>query len=194
MLLVGGRARRFAGIAKSELEVAGQTILERMLSACAAATERVVVGARPADAAPLPAGVLAVQEDPPGSGPALAAAAGLVQVGAGPERVAILPGDLPFLCPAAVELLRIRAEAAGPDSGAVFCDDAGRRQWLCGVWPTAAIRANATDIRPGDRAKNLFRDIEVETVHWDYSGPPPWFDCDTPADLEQARGWAADQK
>ncbi|GAB3647497.1 molybdenum cofactor guanylyltransferase [Glycomyces tarimensis] len=190
IFLVGGRARRFAGTAKSELVVDGATILERMLAACGGAAARVVVGSRPASAAPLPRDVVSVLEDPPGSGPARAVAAGLDALSDEHERVVILPGDLPFLCPEALDLLMARAEEAGSDAGAVFCDDAGRRQWLCGVWPTEAVRRNASKTLPGDPARALFTGIKVEGVRWLHDGPPPWFDCDTPQDLEQARAWA----
>ncbi|HEU5127294.1 MAG TPA: molybdenum cofactor guanylyltransferase [Glycomyces sp.] len=190
LFLVGGRARRFAGTAKSELVVDGTTILERMLAACADAERRVVVGARPAMAAPLPVGVAAALEDPPGSGPARAVAAGLQEVPAEYERVVILPGDLPFLCPEAVRLLLRRAEEAGKHAGAVYCDDAGRRQWLCGAWPLEAVRVNAAKAAPGDAARVLFNGLDVEGVYWEQAGPPPWFDCDTPEDLQQARDWA----
>ncbi|HLU28583.1 MAG TPA: molybdenum cofactor guanylyltransferase [Glycomyces sp.] len=189
LFLVGGRARRFAGTAKSELVVGGITILERMLAACAEAEHRVVVGARPPQAAPLPVGVVWTVEDPPGSGPARAVAAGLQEVPAECERVVILPGDLPFLRPDAVRLLLRLAEEAGENAGAVYCDDAGRRQWLCGAWPLEAVRANAVKAAPDDAARVLFNGIDVEGVSWDHEGPPPWFDCDTPEDLDQAREW-----
>ncbi|SDE47975.1 molybdenum cofactor guanylyltransferase [Glycomyces harbinensis] len=194
IVLVGGKARRFAGCAKSELVVEGATILERMLSAIEDAAVRVVVGARPADAKPLPAGVLQILEDPPRSGPARSVAAGLALVPDHCDRVAILGGDLPFFTAEALDLLRGKASAAGAETGALFCDDAGRRQWLCGLWPAALIRRNAAGIEPGAPARRLFTGIEVETVHWDEASPPPWFDCDTPADLEQARSWAAELK
>lgn len=191
IILVGGKARRFAGCAKTELVVGGATILERVLSANESAVARVVVGARPADAAPLPEGVLQVMEDPPGSGPARSVAAGLLRVPDGCERVAILGGDLPFMSTEALRLLHEHMSEAGSETGAVFCDDAGRRQWLCGLWPVKPVRQNAAAIEPGDPARLLFTGIEVETVTWDGAGPPPWFDCDTPDDLEQARNWAA---
>lgn len=194
IILIGGKARRFAWCAKSELVVGGSTILERMLSATGGAVSRVVVGARPSDAGPLPEGVLQVLEDPPGSGPARAVRAGLAVVPDDCDRVAILGGDLPFLTAEALSLLLQHASEAGPERGAVYCDNAGRRQWLCGLWPTDLVRANAAKVEPGSPARLLFPDIEVETVTWDDASPPPWFDCDTPEDLEQARTWAADLK
>lgn len=194
IILIGGKARRFGGRAKSELVVGGATILERMLSGCEAATARVVVGARPAGSEPLPEGVLQLLEDPAGSGPAWSVRAGLAQVPEGNDRVAILGGDLPFLTSKALRLLQDRADAAGPTHGSVFCDNAGRRQWLCGLWPTDLVRRNAAEIEPGAPARLLFTGIDVDTVTWEDASPPPWFDCDTPEDLDQARTWAADLK
>lgn len=194
IILIGGKARRFAGCAKSELVVAGSTIMERMLSATEDAVSRVVVGTRPAEAAPLPQGVLQVLEDPPGSGPARSVQAGLAAVPDDCDRVAILGGDLPFLTSEALRLLHRHASEAGPESGALFCDNAGRRQWLCGLWPTDLVRRNAAEVEPGAPARLLFTGIEVETVTWEHASPPPWFDCDTPEDLDQARTWAADLK
>lgn len=194
MFLVGGRAKRLGGIAKSELEVGGATILQRMLGACADASVRVVVGSRPAWAEPLPTGVVATVEDPPQSGPARAVAQGLERVPDETERVAVFSGDLPFLCPAAIDLLLGAAERAGEDTGVLFHDDAGRRQWLCGLWPTAALRAGAAKVRPDAPVRRLFAGIRAKSVCWDLDGPPPWFDCDTPEDLEQAREWAEELK
>jgi molybdopterin-guanine dinucleotide biosynthesis protein A len=191
IFLVGGKARRFAGCAKSELVVEGATILERLLSACEGAAARVVVGARPSGAAALPGGVVQLVEDPPGAGPAHAVAAGLTVVPQDCDRVAILGGDLPFLTLEALQLLIANAQA--PNTGAAYCDDAGRRQWLCGVWPTDLVRRNAATIEPGAPARALFTGIEVNIVPWEAAGPPPWFDCDTPADLDQARAWATDK-
>lgn len=199
IILIGGKARRFAGRAKSELVVGGSTILERMLAATEGAASRVVVGTRPPEAAPLPQGVLQVLEDPPGSGPARSVQAGLAAVPDGCDRVAILGGDLPFLTPEALRLLHDHAsgaepDGAGPKRGALFCDNAGRRQWLCGLWPTDLVRINAAQVDPGAPARLLFTGIEVETVTWEHESPPPWFDCDTPEDLAQARTWNAELK
>lgn len=199
IILIGGKARRFDGRAKSELVVGGSTILERMLAATEGAVSRVVVGTRPSDAEPLPEGVVEVLEDPPGSGPARSVQAGLAAVPAECDRVAILGGDLPFLTTEALRLLHQHASGPGPEGddrkhGALFCDNAGRRQWLCGLWPTDPVRRNAAEVEPGAPARLLFSDIEVETVTWEHASPPPWFDCDTPDDLAQARTWAADLK
>ncbi|MEV0607690.1 NTP transferase domain-containing protein [Polymorphospora rubra] len=76
VLLAGGAARRMAGVDKPAVPVGGRPMRERVLAAVADAYPRIVVG--PPDG--LPAGVLTAREDPPGSGPVAALAAGLARL------------------------------------------------------------------------------------------------------------------
>ena len=183
ILLTGGRAARMGRPDKPGLDVGGRTLAARVAAAVADAGRLVVVG----PAYGVPAAVV-TREDPPGAGPAAAIAAGLVHVGA--PYVAVLAADLPFLDPATVRALR--ADAVGHEV-ALLVDDAGRDQLLCAVWRTPALAA-ALGALPGvagapvrallDRLSRVAR----RTVS-PAAGPPPWFDCDTPADLARARRW-----
>jgi molybdenum cofactor guanylyltransferase len=183
VILAGGAGRRLGGPGKPALLVRGQRMVDRVLAAVADAAPQVVVG--PPDLS-LPAGVLRTREEPPGGGPVAAAAAGLSLVDA--TEVALLAADLPFLTGAAVEALR-RARA----DGAVFVDGTGRRQILCGVWRTAALRDRLASIAPGGLAgvplHRLLDGLAVVEVAWGEAGAPPWYDCDTDAELERAEGW-----
>ena len=122
--------------AKPVLPVGGRPMLHRVLAAVADASARIVVGP---PALPLPEGVRRTLEEPPGSGPVAATAAGLALVGPDP-MVALLAADLPLLTPLAIRRLRTAAGRAGVD-GALFVDESGHAQWLCGVWRTGALRA-----------------------------------------------------
>ncbi|MEV0728560.1 NTP transferase domain-containing protein [Polymorphospora sp. NPDC050346] len=83
VLLAGGAARRMAGVDKPAVPVGGRPMRDRVLAAVADAHPRIVVG--PPDG--LPAGVLTAREDPPGSGPVAALAAGLARLAmAAPAR------------------------------------------------------------------------------------------------------------
>lgn len=183
ILLTGGGARRMAGLAKPGLDVGGRPLAVRVAGAAAGADQLVVVGP--------PHGVLAdvvTREEPAGSGPVAAIAAGLARVRAG--YVAVLAADLPFLDPAAVTALR--AATAGHDL-ALLVDDAGRDQLLCAVWRTASLAAalDAVPVHAGAPVRALLAgvpDVVRRTVATP-DGPPPWFDCDTPADLDRARRW-----
>ena len=137
VILAGGRARRMGGVDKPSITVDGVPLLHRVLATVADADPRIVVGP---PTLRLPEGVHRTQEAPPGSGPAAAAAAGLTLIPPGVAQVALLAADMPFLTAAAVDTLRRVVNDAGVD-GAVCEDDAGRPQWLCGVWRVESLRA-----------------------------------------------------
>jgi molybdopterin-guanine dinucleotide biosynthesis protein A len=194
VVLAGGAARRLGGVLKPTLPVAGRSMLDRVLTAVRDAEVRVAVG--PADL-PVPPGVALTREDPPGGGPVAAAAAGLALVPARVGAVALLAGDLPLLDRDAVDALR-RAAAAGADPAtgpdvAVFVDAEGRRQHLCGVWRRAALRTALDRLAAdgplaGAAVRRLLAGVRVAEVSYG-AGPPPWFDCDTDADLRRAEEW-----
>jgi molybdopterin-guanine dinucleotide biosynthesis protein A len=189
IVLAGGAGRRLGGATKPLRPVGGRAMLLRVLDACAAASDRIVVG--PPSLAPLlPPGVELTQEQPPGGGPVAGLAAAVRLVPPGARRVALFPADLPFLTPTVLSGL-----TAGLDGGAdvaVLVDEAGRRQWLCAVWRMPALRERLAPF--GDAAGVAMRDVvagagvrEVECGGG--SGPPPWFDCDTDEDIRRAEEW-----
>jgi molybdopterin-guanine dinucleotide biosynthesis protein A len=221
VVLTGGAARRMGGVDKPALPVGGSRMRDRVLAAVAAARPRIVVG--PAD--DLPPDVLDVREQPAGGGPVAALAAGLALLdgtdagyaspgpdtahdGPGPDGadgdgetrrapvdcVAVLAGDLPLLTAAAVHGLRAALDRSTAD-GAVYVDDAGHPQWLCGVWRPAALRRALDRLAArhggltGTSVRALMAELTVAEVSWLGLGPPPWFDCDTDEDLRRAEEW-----
>lgn len=183
ILLTGGAARRMAGAAKPGLEVGGATLAQRVAAATAGSGRLVVVGppfGAPADAV--------TREEPPGSGPVAGIAAGARLVTA--PYTAVLAADLPFL--RADTVCALRAAALGHDV-AVLTDDHGRDQLLCAVWRSASLTAalDAVPVHAGAAVKALFAAVADVARHAATStgGPPPWFDCDTPAQLDRARRW-----
>jgi molybdopterin-guanine dinucleotide biosynthesis protein A len=217
VVLAGGAARRLGGAVKPALAVGGRPMLDRVLAAVADAAGRVVVG--PPEL-PVPAEVVLTREDPPGGGPVAAAAAGLAALAPGlPAQVALLAADLPLLDAHAVAVLRAALADRLPDEAprevAVFVDAEGRRQSLCGVWRADALsaaldrlaaRRGASGAAPsnallpeaaprgalaGASMRALFDGVRVTEVTWAGAGPPPWFDCDTDADLRRAEEWTA---
>jgi molybdopterin-guanine dinucleotide biosynthesis protein A len=188
VVLAGGGGVRLGGPAKPTLPVGGRPMLHRVLAAVADAAPRIVVG--PAGL-PLPAGVVRTQERPPGGGPVAAAAAGLALVPPDTDQVALVAADLPLLTGEAVR--RLREAARAPDlAGAVFVDDAGRPQWLCGVWRVEALRTRFAAL-PGGPAgasvRALLGDLPAARLATTGAGPPPWWDCDTGADVRRAEEW-----
>ncbi|RBY80172.1 molybdenum cofactor guanylyltransferase [Blastococcus sp. TF02-09] len=184
LVLAGGRAVRLGGEAKPQLEVGGRTMLAAVLGAVADAERRVVVG----PPQPVPEDVVVVREQPPGGGPVAALRAGLPAVGS--DVVALLAGDLPFL--SAALLGQLRTALAG--DGVLVVDDGGRDQFLLGVWRTAALRAALPAPGGPTSLRQVLAPLAVDRLRPTVlpGAPPPWLDCDTPADLERARAVAAD--
>lgn len=192
VVLAGGAGRRLGGVDKSRLPVGGRPMREHVLDAVADARPRILVGPGPA-----PAGVLAAREEPPGSGPVPATAAGLALLGPEVAEVALLAVDLPLLTAAAVTALRVRL-AVGDCDGVCYRDDRGRRQQLCGVWRVAALCAAFDRLRhergpelAGASMRALLAGCTIAEIDPTGDGPPPWFDCDTAEDVRRAQGWSA---
>ena len=191
VILAGGAGRRLGGAAKPLLPVGGRTLLERVLAAVPDAQPRVVVG--PPDLG-VPRDVVRVSEEPPGGGPVAALAAGLAAVdppGSAAET-AVLAADLPFLTADAIRRLRAELATQSTVDGVVYVDGAGRYQTLCGVWRTEALQAalRGQPHHHGAALRHLLAGLRIGTVSHDATGPPPWYDCDSPEDLDRAEGWA----
>ena len=183
VVLAGGRAARLGGQPKPQLAVGGRSMLSTVLTALDGAGPRVVVG----PPQPVPAGVLLVREEPPGGGPVPALMAGLAAVGDA-EVVAVLAADLPFVTTALLTALRERLTG----DGVLVVDDTGRDQLLLGVWRTAALRDAAQGARPHAPLRTVLARLAVRRYRPPVAPglPPPWTDCDTPAELARARAAA----
>ena len=182
VVLAGGKAARLGGQAKPQLLVGGRSILAAVLEAVAGAERRIVVGPPQLVAT----NVLLVRERPPGGGPVAAVRAGLVDVAS--DVVVVLAGDLPFLTTTVVDGLRERLTG----DGVLVVDDTGRDQYLLGAWRTAALRAAMAAGSGPTSLRRALAPIAVRRWRPDVvpGEPPPWLDCDTPADLARARAAA----
>ena len=184
IILAGGQARRMGGQDKPGLTVGGRPLVELVAAAVAGARLLVVVG--PPRNLP---GAIVVREDPPGGGPVPALRAGLAEVSA--PLVALLAGDLPLirpehvtaLCRAVTETGAAAATGIAAVTGAVLLDDSGREQWLAGVWRTEALRAALTAYT-GHSLHGLL--APLAPLRLTLPGTP-WFDCDTPDELDLAQ-------
>ncbi|MCU1596249.1 MAG: bifunctional protein IspD/ispF [Frankiales bacterium] len=162
------------GIDKPSITVGGLPLLDRVLLATTQARTTVVVGPARSTCRP----VVWRREDPVGGGPVAALAAGLVGVGS--PVVVLLAADLPFLTAECVTAL----VAAAP--GVLVGD--GHEQWLCGAWPTAALRAAVArlEVLDGARLRDVLCGLSPVLLTWDGDGSP-WIDCDTEEDVLRAR-------
>jgi molybdopterin-guanine dinucleotide biosynthesis protein A len=174
ILLAGGAGSRLGGVDKGLLELEGESLLARALTALQG-LEVVVVGP-PRE----PAGPRTVREDPPLSGPAAAVVAGLAALPE-VEEVLLLAVDLPRLPEALPFLL---AAPLGPD-GTVAIDADGRLQWLLGRYRAGALRAAAGELGDpvGRSLRALLGRLDLASVRL-----PPGLelDVDTVADARRA--------
>ena len=80
-----------------------------------------------------------------------------------------------------------------PGDGVLVVDDGGRDQYLLGVWRTAALRSVTADVRGPTSLRRVLAPLVVirHRPVVEPGTPPPWTDCDTPADLARARAAVA---
>lgn len=202
IILAGGRGTRMGGANKPGLVVGGQTLLGSVLSAAVAAgAGRIVVVGPPLPGLPPPGRpgrpahgrcgpqVSYVREEPAGAGPGPALRCGLAQIEA-PAAV-LLAADLPFLRAGHLAWLLAALDEQPEQAGVVLADDSGQPQWLASCWRAAPLRAAARGY-PGRSLHGLLGPLHPVPLRYHRAGtePPPWLDCDTPADLSQARAWS----
>ncbi len=173
IVLTGGSAVRFQGADKASMELGGTTLLEHALGALAEVPEVVVVGDQVITSRP----VGFIREDPPGGGPAAGLLAGLEGFPRLPRLVMVLAVDMPLVTTATVRRLVLSAD----EDGALLVDEDGRRQYLCALYRTAALReaAPGPEERSGLSVRHLVSDLrlaEVATVGQEADDVDTWDD------------------
>ncbi len=176
VVLAGGRGSRLGGTHKPGIPVAGRSLLDHALAAVPDAAETIVVGPETPTYRP----VRWTVEQPAGGGPVAGLAAGLAALPTTPDEVAVLAADLAGVTAHTVARLR----AALVADGAVLCDADGRRQWLIGVWRTAALLAALPAEPAGRSLRSVLSPLAVTDVP---ELPGESLDVDTPDDLTRAR-------
>lgn len=177
VILAGGFGRRLGGADKPAIVVDGRTLLDRAVEAAvhAGAAETVVVGPRRDTSVP----VRWTREEPPGSGPLAALAAGVAVLLARPRAVVVLAADLPLVSSELVGrlVLALRDDV----DGAAVADAGGRVQPLVAAYRTGPLRVALDAVGdPRDRAfRDLLPHLRLVTVV-DAAGAS---DIDTPGDL-----------
>ena len=192
IVLAGGAGSRLGGVDKAAIDIDGRSLLDRALAAVAQADRIVVVG----PARPLPDGVVATQEQPPGGGPVSAVAAGLVALSEltdnDPEIVVVLACDMPFVDASAVARL-VGAARSQPGDGAAFVDAGGRRQHLAAAYRTIALRAALDRIGDVDGAamRHVAQRLTMVEIEAD---PEITLDTDTWSDVRRTQTLAQQRR
>lgn len=158
IILAGGQGSRLGGVDKATLELAGRPLVERPLAAAYGA-ERIVLVGPPSLRRD---NVLIACEDPPGSGPAAATAAGLTTLGVGlAPWVLLLSCDLPR---AEDGVPRLLAAAALTSDGDGYCltNSDGNLQWLFALYRGEALEEAVRSL--GDPAGSSMRRL-LDPLH-----------------------------
>jgi molybdopterin-guanine dinucleotide biosynthesis protein A len=87
------------------------------------------------------------------------------------------------------------AEAVAAADGALYVDESGRWQWLCGVWRPAAISRRLAELA-GERGsltgcslKALLGSLTFHEIGSGGESPSPFTDCDTEDDIRRVEEW-----
>jgi molybdopterin-guanine dinucleotide biosynthesis protein A len=145
-IIAGGAATRLGGAPKSTLVVAGRSIAARLLETLRGSFPRVLVVAN--DPSPWAAlGVEIVPDVYPGAGPLAGVHAALVAASAH-AGVVCVAGDMPFVAPALLALLRDNA----PEADAVVPRVGGRPEPLLARWGSACLPVVDVRLAAGRRA------------------------------------------
>lgn len=186
-LFVGGKGKRLGGVAKGNLTLGGQKLLERLVATCKTAlpgSELLLVGAAEPYAS---LGLMALSDDPPGIGPLGGLRALLRHVErVGSDAAIVLACDLPHLGAGLVR--RLASEA--PDVDFVAPRDGDLWHTLVARYGSGALPAVEQAIAAGDRALQRvvarLGDRAVELVV-DTTERAELRDWDTPEDMDGSR-------
>ena len=177
IVLAGGSAKRLDGTDKAALLVGGKRMLDRVLEATILARQTVVVGPERPTSRP----VVWTREDPPGTGPVAALAAGLAFCDA--PIVVLIAVDHPFVTRHHVRQL---IEAIDSD-GAMLRDYHGRDQPLVAAYRADSLReslARLPDVE-GSSMRELIEAMSMVAL----IGDAALLDCNTWEEVELARGF-----
>ena len=195
LVLAGGLARRMGGGDKALIRIGNETILSRTLSRLRPQVSGVVLNANGDPARFASFGLPVVADSVPDfAGPLAGILAGLDWIAANrpeTEWMVSVPGDCPFLPRDLVARLHAARIAEGKPLACAHSGD--WRHPVVGLWPVAL----RDDLRHAITVEDL-RKIEVWTARhgvaladWPVEPGDPFFNVNTPEDVEKATRLAA---
>jgi len=195
LILAGGKSSRMGSV-KAFLEIGGDTILGHIVRRLIPQVSSVTLNA--SESFPDPLGLRLLPDRHGGQiGPLAGVLSGLRDLqdrGVTATHLLTVPSDSPFL---PVDLVaRLQAETPGPETTVIAASD-GRDHPVFGLWPLSIADDLETWLSNPDnrRIKAFFQRHRVVTVEFamietSHGLLDPFFNINTPEDLEEARRFA----
>jgi len=195
LILAGGRSRRMGGVDKALLDLAGQPMLGRVIERLRPQVKRIVVNANEDTARFESFGLPVIADRMEGHlGPLAGLQAGLDwarRETPDARCVASVAADTPFI-PADL-VARLLTAIADTGATSAIASSGGALTPVVGVWSLALADALADALRAGTRAVHRFAEeqgsaiVEFPFVEIGGDRIDPFFNVNTPEDLEKAR-------
>ncbi len=190
IILAGGHGRRMGGAVKALLPLGGRPLLAHVLERLAGQVGPIAISANDAGVAAA-AGALPVLADAHDDrrGPLAGLLAGMEWAAARhPEvrRVVSLPVDCPFLPRDLVARLLARAAETGAE--VTVAASGGQDHPTVALWDVALAAALRAAVEAGTdlSVRRFYQTRRVATCAFDSPGLDPFFNINTPADLDRA--------
>lgn len=195
VILAGGRSSRMGGQDKARANLGGDHLLGRAIANLRPQVGPLAISSNESlgDAAGglsvLPDMVTGYQGPLAGIHTGLCWAAPLDGI----EALATVSVDAPFIPGDFVARLTRRARES--DAAIVLASSAGRRHSTCALWRVSLVADLEAFLRKGSsrRVMDFVSRIGFEVEEFEFGpGPDPFFNVNTPDDLEAARRWLGD--
>lgn len=193
VILAGGASRRFALAApegKAFADLGGKSLLNHVLDRLRPQVGRVWLSLSPGAEAPAVPDVLPLRDDAPSlRGPLAGLSVALDRLAQeGGDWLVLAPCDTPFL-PA--DLVSRLLGAREPGVLAMVAADGDRLHPACSAWhvDTAATVSKALADPAGPGLMALLERLPHGVVRWPDGRPPPFFNVNTPDELDAATAW-----
>lgn len=184
LILAGGRGTRMGGVAKADLLLGGERLLDLCIDRLDPQVSAIAVNSNAAVKSPFPV----VSDTLKGHlGPLAGILAGLEWAHEkGHDHVVSVAVDTPFFpCDLVPHLLM-----ASTETGFAICATSDGAHGTFGLWPVSLIPDLTEFLTSGGRKVRAFTDLHGAGVAtFPDTTPPAFFNINTPADLAQATAW-----
>lgn len=189
-IIAGGKSARMGGAEKALIDLAGRPVVSHIAACLQRQTYHVIINANGDPLRFRDLGFEVVADMPGAVDTPLAGLEAVLAYAAaqGFDAVVSTPSDTPFL----PSDLTLRLSGLG----AAIASSGGQDHYLTGFWPIslAAILKEALANQGLRRMQDWGALCEARKVEWSVSPFDPFFNINTPTDLEQARTWLAEHK